>query len=160
MNKILAKGGVASNYNMWSWQYSFTMQDTRYDVFRHNYFDRREQVWKEAHWCYVERHKDDPQNHDVGAADVTYPFQGYPNLGEALRALGWEGQRLKWWLHVPPSVQWDWEDLTQEELLEKGAPSPIISIASECESDDKEKEDEGLYDPYNSAIEATGYVRG
>jgi len=135
---------------MWFWQYSFTMQQIRYDVFYSAYVpdvDDPVEEWKEKEWCYVRRHKDAPQNHEIGAADVTVPFQEYPTMRRALQALGWEGQRLTWWLHVPPFVQDDWSDLTQEELLEKGAPSPIITALEEGEEEEEgEGEGEGLYD--------------
>ena len=129
---------------MWFGYYSFSMKDTRYDIFRYRKVaDKVENDgFEEGQLCYVKREKNSYILLAIGAAEVTYPFQKYDTMREALRALGWEGQRLAWWHKVPPHVQEDWADLEEEELLDNPvnhSPYPVIRVMSAMEIQEQEE---------------------
>ena len=123
---------------MWFWRFSFTMNDTRHDIFRNNRVaDKVENDdIEEEQMCFVKRDKSTPLVHTIGAAEVIHPFEKHDTMYKALRALGWEGQQISWWHNVPPHVQDDWEDMDEIELLDSPmnhSPAPMIRVMTEYE---------------------------
>jgi hypothetical protein len=105
-----------------SWRFDFENGETRTEVF----------ALHDGTWVYVKHDRVTQRSHEIREGDQKHPFDQYHTMREALTALGWEeDQEIAFWNYVPPSVQWDWEDMTEDEFLDNAitySPAPIIRV--------------------------------
>lgn len=109
------------------WNFSFTLEDTRFEVYT---------LTVDQSVVYVKMRKDDKPRHTMLDTDVRYPLAHCETMRDTFNEIGWTGQRLNFWLHVPPSVQDDWEDMSLEELLDNPiahSPPPIITCVYDAQ---------------------------
>jgi glucan-binding YG repeat protein len=103
------------------WQFEFEHGETRTQVF----------TLPGGSWVYVNHDSAAERLHSIRPEDQQHPFAEYHTMREALIALGWNDQKIRYWNYVPPSVQWDWEDVTEDEFLDNPihyTPAPIIRV--------------------------------
>jgi len=104
------------------WQFEFEHGETRTQVF----------TLPGGSWIYVKHDRAAERLHDIRPEDQQHPFAQYNTMREALMALGWnQDQPITYWNYVPPSVQDDWEDMTEDEFLDNPidySPAPIVSV--------------------------------
>jgi len=104
------------------WQFEFEHGDIRTQVF----------TLPGGAWVYVNHDSAAERLHSIRPEDQQHPFAKYDTMREALVALGWnQSQPITYWNYVPPSVQWDWEDMTEDEFLDNRihySPEPIVRL--------------------------------
>ena len=104
------------------WQFEFEHGETRTQVF----------ILPNGSWVYVNHNSADERLHSIRPEDQQHPFYEYDTMRDALVALGWnQHQEIKFWNYVPPSVQWDWEDMNEDEFLDNPtnySPAPIVRV--------------------------------
>ena len=125
MEKTLHSKKVVPNTDIQprpEWQFEFEHGDIRTQVF----------TLPGGAWVYVNHTTFDERLHSIRPEDQQHPFAKYNTMREALVALGWnQSQPITYWNHVPPSVQWDWEDMTEDEFLDNSihySPEPIVRL--------------------------------
>ena len=105
------------------WQLSITMGESRYEIFLLG----KEQL------MYIKQHRNEVSCKNDREGNEYHPLIFYPTMRQLLSSLGWKDEPLEFWFHVPPSVQDDWSDVTEDELLDNEifhTPSPIITVTS------------------------------
>jgi hypothetical protein len=105
-------------------------------IFEFEHGETRTQVFsiRNGLWVYVNHNSADERLHSIRPEDQQHPFAQYDTMREALIALGWnQNEEIIYWNHVPPAVQWDWEDMTEDEFLDNSidySPAPIVCVLS------------------------------
>ena len=105
-----------------TWKLSVTMGESRYEIFL---------MSKEQQLVYIKQHRNEVSCKDDREGSEYHPLVFYPTMRQLLSSLGWTNEPLTFWFHVPPSVQDDWSDVTEDELLDNEifhTPHPIITV--------------------------------